>query len=264
MFDLTSSMLALAAILGCGVVAWIYSVARHDVGIVDVLWSLMFLVAAIVYITTADDPQLRGWLLLGMVAMWSIRLATYIAWRSHGQPEDHRYQTIRANNEPGFQWKSLYLVFILQGSLAWVISMPLQVAIQGDAALGWLDLAGVSLWLAGLFFEAVSDYQLAAFRADPANRGKVLDRGLWRYSRHPNYFGNFCIWWGFYLIAASAGGWWTIFAPLLMTGLLLKVSGVALLEKTIGERRPGYAEYVRSTNAFFPGPRSATPSRNTQ
>ena len=126
-------------------------------------------------------------------------------------------------------------------------------AVAGAAPLGLLDAAGLLLWATGLFFEAVGDWQLARFKADPANRGQVMDRGLWRYTRHPNYFGDFCIWWGFYLLAASAGAWWSIPGPLLMSLLLLKVSGVSLLEKDIGERRPAYAEYVRRTNAFFPG-----------
>jgi hypothetical protein len=122
------------------------------------------------------------------------------------------------------------------------------------APLGLLDYAGVALWFIGFFFEAVGDWQLTQFKRNPANVGKVMDHGLWRYTRHPNYFGDFAIWWGFYLIALAAGAWWSFIGPLLMTGLLLKVSGVALLEKDIGERRPGYADYIRRTNAFFPGP----------
>jgi steroid 5-alpha reductase family enzyme len=145
-------------------------------------------------------------------------------------------------------------VFGLQAALAWVISLPLLAATGSTAPLGWLDAAGVALWLVGMIFEAGGDWQLARFKRDPANRGKVLDTGLWRYTRHPNYFGDFCVWWGFFLIALSAGGWWSIVGPLAMSFLLLKVSGVALLEKDIGERRPAYRDYIRRTNAFFPGP----------
>ena len=137
--------------------------------------------------------------------------------------------------------------------LACIFSLPFLGAVSGAAPLGLLDAAGLLLWATGLFFEAVGDWQLARFKADPANRGQVMDRGLWRYTRHPNYFGDFCVWWGFYLLAASAGAWWSIPGPLLMSLLLLKVSGVSLLEKDIGERRPAYAQYVRRTNAFFPG-----------
>jgi steroid 5-alpha reductase family enzyme len=188
------------------------------------------------------------------VTLWGLRLAAHLTWRNHGQPEDRRYQQIRKRNEPNFTLKSLYLVFGFQALLAAVISVPLLGAINSPAPIGTLDYAGIGLWLLGLAFEAGGDWQLARFKADPANAGQVMDRGFWRYTRHPNYFGDFCVWWGFYLIAAGAGGWWSVAGPAIMTVLLLRVSGVALLEKDIGERRPKYAEYVRRTNAFFPGP----------
>jgi steroid 5-alpha reductase family enzyme len=143
---------------------------------------------------------------------------------------------------------------VLQALLAWIISVPLLVAIRGGGDPGLLDMAAFALWLLGFVFEAGGDYQLSRFKADPANAGKVMDRGLWRYTRHPNYFGDACVWWAFYLFALAAGGWWTVYAPIMMTLLLLKVSGVALLEKTISDRRPQYANYIRTTNAFFPGP----------
>ena len=184
----------------------------------------------------------------------ALRLAGYITWRNWGEGEDYRYRQIRQRNQPGFEFKSLYLVFGLQGVLAWIISIPLLVAILHPGEPGGVAYLGVLVWLVGMLFEAVGDYQLARFKADPDNKGKVLDSGLWRYTRHPNYFGNAMIWWGFYLIALSVGGWWTIFAPLLMTFLLLKVSGVVLLEKDIAERRPAYRDYVARTNAFLPGP----------
>lgn len=243
-----------AALLAIALVFWFFSLVRNDVSIVDVLWSLMFLISALVYWATVDSTGPRTSLILAMVGFWAIRLSAYIGWRNHGQPEDYRYQEIRANNDPGFRFKSIYIVFGLQAALAWVISMPLLVAISGQTALGWVDLFGVLIWLTGMVFEAVGDLQLSRFRSKPENAGKVLDQGLWRYTRHPNYFGNFLIWWGFYLVALSAGGWWTILSPLLMTVLLLKVSGVALLEKDISTRRPAYQQYIRNTNAFFPGP----------
>ena len=193
--------------------------------------------------------------MLGLVATWGLRLAAYLAWRSRGQPEDRRYQAIRRRNEPHFTLKSLWLIFGFQALLAWVISLPLAGAIAGVAPLGWLDALGVALWAVGLGFEAVGDWQLARFKADPASAGRVMDRGLWRYTRHPNYFGDFCVWWGLYLVALAAGAWWTIVGPLIMSFLLLRFSGVRLLERDIGERRPAYAEYARRTNAFFPGPR---------
>jgi steroid 5-alpha reductase family enzyme len=143
-------------------------------------------------------------------------------------------------------------VFGLQALLAWVVSLPLLVGIFDARPLGWLDYLGVVVLLFGLLWESIGDAQLARFKCVADNRGQVMDQGLWRFSRHPNYFGECCVWWGFYLIALSGGGWWAIASPVLMTVLLLKVSGVGLLEKDIGERRPAYRDYVARTNAFFP------------
>ena len=190
--------------------------------------------------------------------MWAIRLAGYLGWRKLREPEeDHRYQAIRRRAGPGFRWSSLWIVFGFQALLAWVVSLPLLPAARDASPLGLLDAAGALLVGIGIVFETVGDAQLARFKADPANRGQVMDRGLWRYTRHPNYFGDFCVWWGLYAVAVAAGGWWSVPGPLLMSVLLLRVSGVTLLEHDIGTRRPGYAEYVRVTNAFFPGPRRA-------
>lgn len=248
-------LLGLPATLALALVAWVVATARRNAGLVDIFWSLFFLVAAAVYAVVADAINGRTVLVLALVALWSLRLAGYLAARNWGAPEDHRYRAIRARNEPGFAWKSLYLVFGLQAVLAWIISAPLAAAIVSGQPGGLLDAAGAALAVFGLGFEAVADAQLARFKADPRNAGRVMDRGLWRYSRHPNYFGEFCVWWGLWLVAAGAGGWWTVFSPLLMSLLLLRVSGVALLEKDIGERRPAYANYILRTNAFFPGPR---------
>jgi len=239
------------------VIAWAVATWRGDVSIVDSLWSLFFLVAAAVYLYQAGVMGPRAGVVMILVAVWALRLSVYITWRNHGQPEDYRYRQIRANHEPGFSWKSLYIVFLLQAVLAWLISLPLAAAISGETPWGVLDWVGLAVWTAGLIFEAGGDWQLARFLRNPDNRGAVLDRGLWRYSRHPNYFGNCLIWWGFWLFALSAGAWWTVVSPLLMSFLLLKVSGVALLERDIGDRRPAYRTYVRRTNAFFPGPRRA-------
>ena len=258
MFDLHLWILGLAALALFATAGWLLSLPLRDVSIVDIMWSLMFLLAASVYTAAQAAPGPRAWLVLLLVGLWSIRLAAYIFWRNRGHGEDFRYQQIRARNQPGFAFKSLYLVFGLQAALAWVISLPLLAATGSTAPLGWLDAAGVALWSVGMVFEAGGDWQLARFKRDPANRGKVLDTGLWRYTRHPNYFGDFCVWWGLFLIALAAGGWWSVVGPLLMSVLLLKVSGVALLEKDIGERRPAYRDYIRRTNAFFPGPPRAT------
>jgi len=247
--------IALYAILGVGIVSWLFSIVKKDVSFVDSLWSLFFLIAAAVFAYGAQPLSVRGQLVLVLVAVWALRLSLYITARNWGEPEDYRYRTIRANNEPGFAFKSLYIVFGLQGLLAWLVALPLLPAIAADSALNTIDIVAALLWLVGFVFEAGGDHQLSRFRANEENKGRVLDTGLWRYTRHPNYFGDFCIWWAFYLFAVSAGGWWSIVSPILMSLLLLKVSGVAMLERTIGERRPEYAEYIRRTNAFFPGPR---------
>ena len=256
MFNLDAWLFALAALAAFGAFGWLVSLVRKDVSIVDSMWSIMFLIAAWAYsVSTVAGP--RTTLILLLVAIWSIRLAGYITWRNWGDEEDYRYQKIRANNSPNFEFKSLYIVFGLQAGLAWIISLPLMAAMNSDAPIGALDAIGVVIWAVGFSFETVGDLQLAQFRANPDNKGKVLNSGLWRLTRHPNYFGDFCLWWGFFLIALSAGGWWSIVSPLVMSFLLLKVSGVAMLERTIGERRPEYADYIRRTNAFFPGPPKA-------
>jgi steroid 5-alpha reductase family enzyme len=253
METLVSWAAALPAMLVLALIAWAIATARRNVGLVDIFWSLFFLVAATVY--AGDNVDRRGVVVLVLAAIWGGRLAGYLAWRNWNTAEDHRYRAIRARNQPHFTLKSLYLVFGLQGLLAWIISAPLYAAFHGSPGLSAVDVAGVVLVVFGLLFESVADWQLARFKAEPANPGKVMDRGLWRYTRHPNYFGECCVWWGFWLIAAAAGGAWTLFAPALMTFMLLRVSGVALLEKDIGERRPGYRDYILRTNAFFPGPR---------
>jgi steroid 5-alpha reductase family enzyme len=245
---------ALPVLLLAATATWAISLPKRNVTVVDVLWPLLFIMAAVTYATVGTAGASRSSLVLALVTVWGLRLALYLAWRSHGKEEDRRYKEIRCRNEPNFAFKSLYLVFGLQAALAWIISLPLLGAITGTAALSPLDWAGAVLWAVGFAFEAGGDWQLMRFKADPANSDRVLNRGFWRYTRHPNYFGDFCVWWGFYLIAIAAGAWWTLPGPLLMTFLLLRVSGVTLLEKDIGYRRPDYADYVRRTNAFFPGP----------
>jgi steroid 5-alpha reductase family enzyme len=257
--DLSAYMSALLIVLLAAVVAWGVSLARRDVSIVDSLWSLMILLCLLAYVMLAGQSGPRTLLVLAMTGIWAVRLSLHITLRNHGQPEDRRYQAIRANNQLNFEFKSLYIVFLFQGLLAWVICLPVVAAVSGETPPGPLDYAGVALWLCGMVFEVVGDIQLAHFRKLERTESAVLDKGLWRYTRHPNYFGEAVLWWGFYLLALSAGAWWTIFAPLLMTFLLLRVSGVSMLEKDIAERRPAYREYISRTNAFLPGrPRIAT------
>lgn len=253
MFDWQAYLSGLYLMLAFAFAGWLFSVFKHNVTVVDSMWSLFFLLATAVYIFHENGLTERNILLIIIVLIWSLRLSVYLSWRNRGPHEDHRYQAIRRNNEPHFWLKSLYIVFGLQAVLAWIISLPLLGIAGSNAPLNWLDFAGLALWLAGFAWETIADWQLTRFKSQSANRGRVLDRGLWRYCRHPNYLGECLLWWGFYLMALGAGAWWSIIGPLLMTLLLLKVSGVALLEKDIGERRPGYAGYMQRTNAFIPG-----------
>jgi steroid 5-alpha reductase family enzyme len=257
-FDVQTYLAALAALLVAATAIWAVSVVKRDVSIVDVLWGQLFLVAALVYAWPFAGMSLRGIVVVVLVAVWSARLSAYIALRSADAGEDYRYREIRRRNEPNFALKSLYLVFWLQAVLASLVSLPLLAAQRGAAPVGWLDLVGLALVTGGFVLESLADLQLARFKADPRNRGRVLDRGLWRYSRHPNYFGECCVWWGFTCFGLAAGAWWSLVSGLLMTFLLLRVSGVALLEQTIADRRPAYAEYVRRTSAFVPWPRRKT------
>jgi len=234
-------------------VTWLISLWKRDVSIVDSLWSVFFLAAAISFAIKLPFLGPRGIILLTLLGFWATRLSTYITWRNWGHPEDSRYQTIRQNNEPSFAWKSLYLVFILQALLAWIISVPLLVILASPTPLQWIDFLGMAIMLFGFSFESVADWQLARFKAKPENKGSVMDHGLWRYTRHPNYFGEFCVWWGFFLLAIASGAWVTIISPLIMSFLLLKVSGVPMLEKDIIQRRPTYGDYASRTNSFFPG-----------
>jgi steroid 5-alpha reductase family enzyme len=253
-FDFAVWFAALPFLIGAATLTWLLSVPMRNVSIVDSLWSLMLFMSGVVYALGSDPRAPRLSLALWLLAIWAARLAFHITRRNAGQGEDHRYQEIRERNQPGFAWKSLYLVFWLQAGLAWVISLPLLGAFASVAPLGPLDYVGVALWVVGFVFEAGGDWQLSRFKKNPANAGQVMDRGLWRYTRHPNYFGEFCIWWGFWFMALAAGAWWSAVGPAVLTFLLLRVSGVRLLEKDIGKRRPRYADYVLKTNAFFPGP----------
>ena len=250
---------ALPVLFAVGLVGWLYSFIKRDASIVDILWGLFFIVAASVYAYQAGLTTARGMIVVALVTLWGLRLAGHITWRGLGEPEDRRYQAIRHRNNPNFEWKSLYLIFGFQALLAWIVSLPLLGGILGHTQLGWLDIIGIMVSVTGLVIETTADRQLAHFKAQPANQGRLMDSGLWRYSRQPNYFGDFLVWWGFFLIAMSAGAWWSLPGPLLMTFLLLRVSGVALLEQDLSVRKPEYAAYIKQTNAFFPGPVRGTP-----
>lgn len=245
----------LVVVLAAMGVLWLVSVAKRDASIVDVVWGLGFVGLAWFYRTLGPEAHARHVLVLALVTLWGVRLAGYILWRNWGHGEDRRYQAMREYRGGHFWWVSFFTVFLLQGVLIWLIAAPLFV-VQMSAVpptWTWTDGVGLFCWGVGFFFESVGDWQLARFQADPANRGRVMRKGLWAYTRHPNYFGDAMVWWGYFFFALSVpGGGWTIVSPLLMTFLLLKVSGVALLEQTITERRPEYREYIASTNAFLP------------
>jgi len=251
------------ALLGLGVVVvymtvvWLISLVIKNSSIVDIFWGPGFALLAGAYYLVAPEPfAARKLLLVVLVCVWGLRLALHIGIRNHGKGEDYRYRAWREQHGSRWWWRSFLQVFMLQGVLLWVIGMPLlvvQVAPQ-PANLTVFDILGTLLWLVGFVFEALGDWQLVRFKADPANKGKVMRTGLWQYTRHPNYFGDAAVWWSYYVLALSVQfGFTVVFSPILMTMLLMRVSGVALLERGLKQTKPEYADYVMNTNAFFPG-----------
>ena len=236
---------------------WIASLLLRDSSIVDSFWGLGFVaVAASVAATAPGGLSPRAWLLGGLVGVWGLRLSHYIFWRNKGKGEDYRYRQWRDAAGSAWWWRSYFKVFLLQGFIMWLVAAPV-VAVTGGTSprpLSWLDALGAAIWLVGFYFEAAGDWQLSRFKSDPANKGKLFSGGVWRYTRHPNYFGDAAVWWGHYLVAAASGAWWTIFSPALMTFLLVRVSGVSMLEPALRSSKPGYREYMESTSAFFPLP----------
>lgn len=239
------------------VVLWVISTRIEDVSIVDIAWGADGALIAVVTFFLAQGSLPRRLLLTGMVFLWGVRLALHIGLRRRGKAEDFRYAAMRAEHGDSFALRSLFTVFLFQAFLIWAITLPAQVAQASGVPPGltFLDVAGIVVWGLGFAVEIVADRQLRGFLADPGNRGLVMDRGIWRYSRHPNYFGESLVWWGIYLVAAATpGGWTTFFSPILLTFFLVRVSGVPLLEEALAERREGYREYMLRTSAFFPWP----------
>lgn len=254
----------LAALSGTMALLWVVGTLRRDVSLVDIFWGLGF--AAVAWLSAALNRPVdwRSAIVIALTTVWGVRLALHLLRRNWGHKEDRRYAEMRSKWGGRFVWVSLFTVFWLQAALLWFISLPLQAVVvaKSQAPFGLFDALGITLWLVGFAFETIGDYQLAKFRADPGNDSRVLDTGLWRYTRHPNYFGDFCVWWGLYGLAAAGGAASTVASPIVMSWLLLRVSGVALLEQSIGDRRPEYAAYRSQTNAFFPGPPHGRESRN--
>lgn len=252
----TAWIVAFLWILTVVTAVWLLSIPLKNVSIVDICWGLLFVLAAWVYYSHSEGLASRRLLVTVLTTLWGVRLSLYLLWRNWGKGEDYRYQQFRRRyGAERYWWFSFFQVFLLQGILAWLISAPLlgaQYANRLSGGLNLLDGLGLLLWLIGFTFEAGGDWQLARFKANPANKGKLLTTGFWHYTRHPNYFGDACVWWGLALFSLAAGSIVPISGAVLMTFLLLRVSGVALLERNLTKTKPGYEAYMAQTNAFFP------------
>ena len=249
-------LIGLAAVIALGILLWLVSLAVRDSSIVDIAWGPLILLIGLSYYLTTDAPGSRARLIVALVALWAVRLAAHIGARNLGHGEDFRYAAWRAQHPDTWWIRSYFKVFLLQGVIAWIVATPLFYAITSNAPanLTMWDGAGVAVFAFGFLFEAIGDEQLRRFKADPTNKGRVMNTGLWRYTRHPNYFGEAVLWWGIGLIGVATGGWLGLAGPAIITFLLLRVSGVAMLEKTLKETKPGYAEYIANTSSFLPLP----------
>ena len=230
---------------------WLLSLKKNNVTHVDIMWSLFFVLNAL-YFYTAFTPSLRSTLILFLVLLWGLRLSVYLAIRNWGKSEDARYLKIRQNNEPNFRYKSVYIIFGFQSILAWIVGSILFMAIENDHPLTWLDSLGLLITLCGIIYESIADYQLMQFKNDIKNRGKLLQSGLWKLSRHPNYFGEILVWWGFFITTLVTGIHFNLIAPLLMTFLILRFSGVTLLEANLIKKFNGYDDYQKKVNTIIP------------
>ncbi len=246
----------LAILLACMSALWLLSVLLRDASIVDPFWGMTFVISAWYYFSqTPDGDPARKWLLVALVTIWGLRLSIYLLWRNWGQGEDFRYQGFRQKYGPQrYWWVSFFQVFMLQGLLAWIISAPLLGAQIRGGGLGLVDFLAAGVWLIGFIFEAGGDLQLARFKADPAHKGQLLTSGFWRYTRHPNYFGDSACWWAFGLLSLAAGSIFAALGAVIMTALIIRVSGLYRLEASLVKEKPGYADYIRRTSAFIPLP----------
>ena len=234
---------------------WIWSVFIKNVSIVDIFWGFGFVVVNVFYVLMSGDLNARKILILALVSIWGLRLSIYLAFRNLGKGEDFRYQEFRRNFGPKrYWWFSFFQAFLLQGALIMMISLPLLGISTSNSSgdLKVLDYIGIIVWIIGFSFEAGGDFQLAHFKKDIKNKGKVLNIGFWKYTRHPNYFGDAAVWWAYALLSIAAGGYWQVIGSVIMTLLIIKISGVSLLEKTLKKTKPQYKEYIQKTNSFFP------------
>ena len=247
-------ILPAAVVFACVSVLWVISLRLRDASIADIWWGPGFAVIAWVLVYQHNEPTDRLWAVTALLSIWALRLGVYLGARNIGHAEDKRYQAMR-ERAPGFWWVSLFQVFYLQGALQVLVALPVFATVSLNSALGALDIFAAFVVLFGIGLEATADMQLARFKLDSGSHSSVLRTGVWGWCRHPNYFGNALIWLGIGLLALAGGaGWWTLAGPAVMWFLLLKVSGVSMLESTIVDRRPEYRRYIEDVPAFFPNP----------
>ena len=248
---LLNSVLVIVTIM---VLLWVLSLVKKNASIVDIFWGLGFVIVGWASAINVDELSTLGKVALALVTLWGLRLSIYLGIRNHGKPEDFRYVAMRKHYGARFPIISLFTVFMLQGAIMMVVSLPVQIALSdAEASLSVVSYIGLIIFAIGMFFEAVGDWQLAQFKRNPNNSGQVMQTGLWKYTRHPNYFGDTCVWWGIGVVALGASfGWVGLFGSLLMNFFLVRVSGVPMLERSMSKRRPGYDEYKRRTSSFVP------------
>jgi len=258
MFPVMALGISLLAIMLTMTLVWLGTRKTNDVSIVDVFWGLGFVIVVGGCLVLAPSTDTRTLLLTSLISLWGLRLAWHLfrRWSSHSE-EDVRYAQMRANSKGDFAVQSLFKVFWLQAIILWIVAMPIQLAILNGQAtpLGLLDILGILVFAIGFGLEVIADRQLRQFKKNPDNKGKVLRTGLWAWSRHPNYFGEAVLWWGLFLIACAVEGViYTIISPILMTFLLVRVSGVRMLDGILKDTKPAYADYMASTSSFIPWP----------
>lgn len=249
----------LGVCIGAVTLLWLISIRLRDVSIIDMFFAVIFTLIATISFTLGEGSPARKAVLALLLGTWALRITIHLIRRNWGHGEDPRYSRLRGwvKDDRAFYWLSLKKVFLLQGVVIWITSLPVQAGMvfREPAALGWPAMAGISLWTVGFLFETISDLQLTRFRADPGNRGKVLDTGLWKYSRHPNYFGELCVWWGLFLICCDNPlGIFTIIGPLMYSHLVINVTGQRTLDKKLANEKPGYREYMEATSGLIPMP----------